>query len=167
MSAKADREGQHIAYIGLGSNIEPNKNLPLAVQHLREQTELLDVSSAWRAPAIGKPAPEFFNAAAKIRIPFSANELKEIILRPIEAELGRKRSPDKYAPRTIDLDILLFDNQALDPEIWELAHLAVPLAEVYPNYFNAATGEPLQEVANRLEAKSKIEKVSSSFLKTK
>lgn len=158
MSAAAKTDGAHTAYVGLGSNVEPEKNLPRAIRVLAEKTDLVVVSSVWLAPAVGNPAPDFLNAAAKIRTPLSANELKEKILRPMEAQLGRQRGPDKFAPRPIDLDIVIFDEECLDADLWELAHLAVPLAAIYPNYFNATTGEMLQETANRLETKSKIAK---------
>lgn len=150
------------AYIGLGSNIEPEKNLPLAIRKLSERTEVASVSSAWRAPAVGKTAPDFLNAAAKIQTKLSADDLKSNILRKIEAELGRVRGPDKFAPRTIDLDILIFDDAQVDEDLWRYAHLAIPLAEIYPEY-KKASGASLREVAMRLEAESEIKKQDLSL----
>ena len=73
------------------------------------------------------------------------------VLRRIESKIGRVRTEDPNAPRPIDLDILLFDEQVIDDEIWSQAHIAVPLAEFLPNYLCIETGETLQEIAQRLE----------------
>lgn len=157
-AAATDQTAEHIAYIGLGSNIEPEKYLPLAIQKLKERAEVLSVSSAWRAPAVGKPAPDFLNAAVKLGTPLTEEELKQKILRPIEEYLGRVRGPDKFAPRTIDLDVVVFDDEQLDPDLWKYAHLAVPLAEIYPGYLNPKTGERLEESARKLEMGTGIKK---------
>jgi len=85
-------------------------------------------------------------------------------LRRIEAELGRVRTSDKYAPRTIDLDLSLFGDQIYrapgsqipDPEITRLAHLAIPLADLAPEYRHPELGESLAEIAGRLRAGSKL-----------
>lgn len=152
MSATAQKNSAtHTAYIGLGSNIEPEKNLPEAIRKLSERTDVVAISSAWRAAAVGKPAPDFLNAAAKIHTDLPADELQKNVLRKIEAELGRVRGPDKFAPRTIDLDILVFDDTQIDEDLWRFAHLTVPLAEIYPEYTNPA-GESLKEVAKRLKS---------------
>jgi len=85
-------------------------------------------------------------------------------LRRIEAELGRVRTSDKYAPRTIDLDLALLGDQIHqgpgfripDPGISRLAHLAIPLAELAPGYRHPELGETLAEIADRLRAGSRL-----------
>jgi len=57
---------------------------------------------------------------------------------------------DKNAPRTIDIDIALFNDEVLDPEISIRAHLAVPLAEVAPDYRHAPSGKTLSQIAAEL-----------------
>lgn len=151
---------EHIAYIGLGSNIEPESNLPLAVKALQQQVEVLCVSSAWRAPALGTTGPDFLNAAAKIRTRLPAEELKARVLRPIEAGLKRVRSANKNAPRTIDLDILIFDDAILDAHIWDFAHLAVPLAECAPEITAPGSGTTIQEAAQDLQRTNQIERLA-------
>jgi len=150
---------QHVAYIGLGSNIEPEVNLPRAVAALRARGGLLAVSSAWKSAPVGTTGPNFLNAAARFATPFSAEELKSEVLRPIENELGRVRGADRFAPRTIDLDILIFDEQELDPDIWDLAYLALPLSEILPHYRHNQTGEGLVDAAAQLKTKQVIERV--------
>jgi 2-amino-4-hydroxy-6-hydroxymethyldihydropteridine diphosphokinase len=141
----------HTVYIGLGSNIKPAHNLKLAVAKLAERTELLAVSSAWKSPPVGSEGPEFLNAAAKISTHLSAAELKERILRPLEAELGRVRGRNRFAPRPIDLDILLYDQEEIDGEIWDFAYVAAPLSELVPGHQSRVTSETISEAAARLQ----------------
>ena len=82
--------------------------------------------------------------------------LKSIILRRIEVQLGRIRTSNKNAPRTIDLDILIYDDQLLDKKVWTHAFVAVPLAELIPDYTNLTTGETLREAAERLSKETVI-----------
>ncbi len=65
------------------------------------------------------------------------------------------RTKDKYAPRTIDLDIILFDGRLLDPSLWLQAHRAVPVADLLPNY-HSETGETLREAAARLKLSTDV-----------
>ena len=75
----------------------------------------------------------------------------------IEAETPRSRvrTIDKNAPRTIDLDILLFDQQCLDLNLWQTAFRAVPFAEVLPD-FQSQSGESLKDPAVRLASMTPI-----------
>jgi 7,8-dihydro-6-hydroxymethylpterin-pyrophosphokinase len=77
-------------------------------------------------------------------------ELKTQALLPIETELGRRRSADKFAPRTIDLDIVIFDGQSCDDKYWEQAFVVVPLAEIDSGYQNPLTKEHISKTATRL-----------------
>ncbi len=146
----------HRACLSLGSNIEPAENLSAAVALLQEHTTVLAVSRAWRTAAVGMSGPDFLNAAALVLTEQSLQELKERVLREIESRLGRVRSEDKYAPRTIDIDILLYDNLVIDPELWSLAHLAQPVAELLPDLTVPGSGKTLDQVASSLVRKSGI-----------
>lgn len=76
----------------------------------------------------------------------------------MEDQLGRQRTSDPNAPRTFDADISLFNDEILDlgrrhipdPEILLYAHIAVPLAEIAPNYRHPETGETLAAIARRV-----------------
>lgn len=146
----------HRAYLCLGSNIDPVENLRRAVQLLRQRTEVLSLSSCWETEAVmgngaAGQAPNFLNLGACIRTTLDPEALKAQILRPLEQELGRVRTADKYAPRTIDLDITLYDRAVLDPELWRRPYLALVFAEMLPDLRNAETGETLSEAARRLK----------------
>jgi 2-amino-4-hydroxy-6-hydroxymethyldihydropteridine diphosphokinase len=146
----------HRVCLSLGSNIDPAENLSAAVELLREQTTVLAVSRAWRTAAVGMSGPDFLNAAVLVLTVRSIQSLKDRVLRKIEARLGRVRSEDKYAPRTIDIDILLYDEQVVDPELWVLAHLAQPVAELLPDLTVPGSGKTLDQVARSLVQQSGI-----------
>ena len=146
------------AFISLGSNIDPEKYLPLAVKRLEELGPLIGVSMVYQNPAIGpSPAPIFLNAAALVETDLTAGEIRDR-LRRIEADLGRIRTADKYAPRVIDLDLCLLGSQVVetpelklpDPDVLTRPHLAVTLAELAPDFPHPVTGEPLGAIAERL-----------------
>ncbi len=146
------------AVLGLGSNIEPYCNLPRAVEMLEGQVKLVAMSRAWETPAVGHAgAPDYINAALLVRTTLDPPELKSRVIRPIEAALGRVRTQDKNAPRPIDIDLLLYDGQVLDPQIWRQAYLAVPVAELFPNLTDPESGAPLAQVAVSLARQTRFE----------
>ena len=140
----------HLAYLNLGSNIEPEINLVKAVKQLHEYGEIQKVSNAWESKSVGAAGPNYLNACVAFISPLVQAELKERIIRPIEAQLGRKRSANKFVPRTIDIDIVLFDDKSYNDQVWKQAFVIVPLAEIYPEYQNPLTKETLFKTATRL-----------------
>lgn len=147
---------ERAACLLLGSNIQPETYLPLAVRHLHGLFNVEEVSRVWQTPAMGSAGPPFLNAAVRIRTALEPEELKREVLRPLEAQLGRVRGEDKNAPRTIDIDPVLWGEQVLEVRIWEWVHVAVPVAEVWPYPLAGAGGETLQEIARRLREGAKI-----------
>lgn len=133
----------------LGSNIEAESNLPRAVNLLQEQLTVLQTSSVWESRAIGSDGPNFLNAALLALSPLDAEGLKENLIRPLEARMGRVRTEDKNAPRTIDIDLILFDGEVLDSQLWQFAHLAVPVSELLPD-FSSGSGESLKDMVPTL-----------------
>jgi 2-amino-4-hydroxy-6-hydroxymethyldihydropteridine diphosphokinase len=146
---------EHQVCLLLGSNIQPEFNLPLAVDTLRRQLSILRISRVWESPPVGTSGANFLNAALLARTPLEQPNLKSEILTPLEARMGRVRSADKNAPRPIDLDILLFDGQILDLTIWHFAHRAVPVAEIQPDLLSDL-GEALKDVAEKFIAGGSI-----------
>ena len=152
-------ELQNRVFIAMGSNINAEDNLREAARLLAEQCALLDVSPVYETVPVGKlDQPNFLNAAALIETPLSVADLKREVLSGIERQLGRVRTADKNAPRTIDLDIALFNTEVLDvgprhipdPDILKYAHIAVPLADLAPQYRHPETGQTLMEIADRV-----------------
>ncbi len=136
----------HLICLLLGSNIRAKEFLPQAVEHLREHLVVLRTSSVWESHAVGSDGPAFLNAAVLAMTHLDAGSLKELVIRPVEAQLGRVRTQDKSAPRTIDIDLILFDQQVEDPDLWTLAHIAVPVSEIVSDC-ESEQGEQLRDVA--------------------
>lgn len=148
------------AFLSLGSNIEAEKNLPAAVGELAGYGRVRRVSRVWESPSAGDPLqPHYLNAALWLETSLSARELKETAIAAIEGRLGRVRNADRFAPRTIDIDIMLFNQERLqlgnrripDPEVLVRPFVAIPLAEIAPDYVHPETGETLATIAARFD----------------
>jgi 2-amino-4-hydroxy-6-hydroxymethyldihydropteridine diphosphokinase len=155
-------ERRHCAYLSLGSNIRPEQNLPAAVRELARYGHIVAASRVWESAPVGfVEQPNFLNAAVLLDTPLSARDLREAAIAQIERKLERARDPaNPNAPRTIDIDIVLFDRDVLtvgrrripDPELLERAFVAVPLAELDPDYVHPEVERSLDEIARELEA---------------
>jgi 2-amino-4-hydroxy-6-hydroxymethyldihydropteridine diphosphokinase len=143
-------------YLGLGSNIDPENNLPSSIGLLRQYVSINAISAVWETPSIGEAGPNFLNAVVRIGSILRPKELKYQVLRPVEAQLGRVRTIDKFAPRPIDIDILVVNGSVYSEDIWNYAYLAVPLAELLPNLSHPKSGKNLAAVADRLRFSTKI-----------
>jgi 2-amino-4-hydroxy-6-hydroxymethyldihydropteridine diphosphokinase len=151
------------AFIGIGSNIAPEKNIREALHLLATSASIMSISTFYREPAIDRPSePDFYNGVVAIDTDLPPTTLKLKLLRKIEAALGRRRSADKYASRTIDLDLLVYGDLVVsskqltlpDPDILTRAFVAVPLCEIAPELLLPGLGVPIREVADRLPKKS-------------
>lgn len=141
----------HLVYLSLGSNILPHIHLPRAIELLSKQVNLLAVSSIYETPPVGTVGRNFLNAVVVAQTPYTPARLKDEILRPLESALGRQRSADKFAPRTIDIDIIAWDGMILDSDAFRYAHLAVPLAEILHQYPLKNGNRRIQVLANRFQ----------------
>jgi 2-amino-4-hydroxy-6-hydroxymethyldihydropteridine diphosphokinase len=136
--------------VSIGSNVSPVANLRRAVELLSARTTVLQIATAWETPPVGTTGPNFYNSAICLLTPSDPQTLKADLLRPLEAELGRVRTADKYAPRPIDLDPIVYADTILDERLWEYAYLALPIAELCPDLPHPHTHQPLAEIARRL-----------------
>ncbi len=130
------------AFVAIGSNINPRDNIPRALTMLNAYLPVAAISNFYKTAAVGPSAqPDFFNGVVKIRTAHQPREIKFDILRKIEERLGRVRSADKFAPRTIDLDLILcgtlvIDEPGLvlpDQAIRHYPFVAIPLRELAPD----------------------------------
>jgi dihydroneopterin aldolase/2-amino-4-hydroxy-6-hydroxymethyldihydropteridine diphosphokinase len=143
------------AFISAGSNIDPSRHIAQALDRLTERVRVKAVSTFYRNPPVGKSGqPPFFNGVFRIATTLPPRELKLDALRSVESLLNRVRTGDKYAPRTIDLDILLYGNTVMDekdlripdPDIRSRPFLAIPLLELAPDLLLPDTGERLDSL---------------------
>ena len=152
---------QKLTFVGVGSNIEPESHVVEALVRLRRCVQVKETSTFYWTTPIGKGG-RFLNGVWRITTDLSARELKTTVLRWIESELGRVRSVDRYAPRTIDLDILLYGDLVInepnlrlpDPDIRTRPFIAVPLLELSPDLVLPDTGERLADLPVLQEAGS-------------
>jgi len=147
-------------YISLGSNIHPEKNILKAVRLLAEHVKVVDVSTVYRTePLGGLPQPDFYNCVVKVETDVDPRRLKFGILRSVEERLGRKREKDKYAPRTIDIDILAYgdldvsteDVTIPDRDVMTRPFLATPLSELSPDTILPHANKPIREIADQFK----------------
>ena len=149
----------------LGSNIDPERHLLAALDRLDALLGIDALSAIYEADPVGSPGtPRFLNAAVRLTTDRAPGELKSDVIRPLERRLGRVRTSDPNAPRTIDIDIaavegLVLDGPELrlpDPEIVSRAHLALPLADVAPAFRHPTEGVTLGEIADRFKDEAGI-----------
>ena len=150
-------------YVLLGSNIDKENNLPQAVRLLAEFDRVVAVSSVYETAPVGlEDQPHFFNAAVQVETKLSAADFRRQVLARIERLLGRIRTSDKNAPRTIDADMVLFNDEVFeldeshhipDPDLLQFPHAAVPVSELAPDYLHPETGQRLGYIAAKLAAR--------------
>lgn len=147
------------AFLSLGSNIEPEEKIREAIKHLCRHVRILRVSTVYITVPWGrKDQPKFYNCMLEIETTLSPKKLKFSVLRHVEKELGRKRTKDKFAPRTIDIDIATYNDLYVsarnlkipDPNINERAFLALPLHELEPDLRLPPEGTPIRLIAKKL-----------------
>ena len=125
-------------YIGLGSNVDRDKNIWLAIREMRKVFGPLEISPVYESAAVGFDGNDFLNLVAGFK---TENELAEVVnaLREIEDKLGRDRTQPRFSPRPIDLDILTYDELEIDQ-----SGIQIPRHEILQNAFVL---KPLQDIA--------------------
>ena len=155
-----------VAYIGLGSNLaDPVHQIQTArraLARLRETRELA-FSSLYRNPPMGPPGqPDYVNAVMAVETGLDAPSLLAELQR-IETEQGRLRRGERWGPRSLDLDLLVYGRQRVatptltvpHPGIAERAFVVYPLLEIAPDLDIPGLG-PLRELARRIPSASLV-----------
>lgn len=151
--------------ITLGSNIDPAKNYVSAVARIAEQPELTLIQSSpiYESVAVGPDGEQldqqpYHNGAIWLETVLSVDVLRAV-LREIETELGRTRLSNKFAARTIDIDIAFYGDAVAqtdlyaipDPDVMRFAHLAQPLADIAPDWIHPTENKTLRQIASSLD----------------
>ncbi|MDR0277432.1 MAG: 2-amino-4-hydroxy-6-hydroxymethyldihydropteridine diphosphokinase [Paucimonas sp.] len=142
-------------YIGLGSNLaNPQEQLRSALEALAQlpDTQLAGVSSFYASDSLSPGQPRYTNAVAALDTTLAPIALLDA-LQGIEADQGRERK-ERWGPRTLDLDILLYADQVIDEPRLKVPHyhmqarpfVLYPLAELVPEGFCLADRRPLAQL---------------------
>lgn len=135
------------AYLGIGSNVDRKRNIASCLNALRRRFGALIVSPIYRCPAVGFDGDDFYNLAVGVDTELEPDALVTE-LHAIEAEHGRTRQGPKFSDRTLDIDLLLYDDRVLEtgdltlprPEILERDFVLRPLVDIAPEVWH-----PLKE----------------------
>ena len=112
-----------VAFISVGSNIDPLQNVTAALIALLKKESVVSSSTFYQTEPLGDESqPRFVNGVWQIETALSPRQIKSRLLQPIEESLGRRRTADKFAPRTIDLDLLLYNDLVVDEADLTLPH---------------------------------------------
>ncbi|HLR87886.1 MAG TPA: 2-amino-4-hydroxy-6-hydroxymethyldihydropteridine diphosphokinase [Wenzhouxiangella sp.] len=136
------------AWLGLGSNQNAQANLRAGLAALYRRFDNLAVSPVYRSAAVGFSGQDFLNCAARISTDLSPVQLKQW-LTDLEDAHGRDRSQPKFSDRSLDIDILLYDDRVGQfgrlvlprGEILEYAHVLKPLADLAPDLKHPVSGQ--------------------------
>lgn len=131
-------ETMHRAWLSLGSNLDAERNLRAALTELRAHFGEILVSPVYRFAAVGFEGPDFLNLAVAIDTeldPFALNDW----LHALEDRQGRRRDVPRFSSRTLDIDIVLFDDLVLEGP----GHLQIPRKEIV----EAFVLKPLVDIA--------------------
>ena len=142
--------GPGLALLSLGSNQQPEHYLQLAVAELRERFGTVVVSPVYRTPAVGFEGPDFLNCAALVRSDLEPEAL-DAWLHALEDRHGRRRDVPRFSSRTLDVDIIYFDDRVMRgpgnlqlprPEL-KHAFVLKPLADIAPDFVDPVQGKTL------------------------
>jgi 2-amino-4-hydroxy-6-hydroxymethyldihydropteridine diphosphokinase len=137
-----------------------------AIGRLARHVKVLKASTVYLTePLLQRAQPSYYNCVLEIETEIDPYSLKSNVLRAIEEDLGRKRTADKFASRTIDIDLILYGNEVIsegelvlpDPDIGKRAWLAIPLREIQPDLVLPGQNKPIRDVAARFEKKKLTE----------
>ena len=140
-------------YVAAGSNVEAQRHLGFALAALRREFDVLSVSRAYRNAAVGFHGPDFINLVVGLRTRLGVDQVIER-LRAIERLCERPADAPKWAPRTMDLDILLYGDLVIDepdrkiprPDLLRRAYMLAPLAEIAPGLMHPSAKKTIGEL---------------------
>jgi len=150
-----------VIYVGLGSNINPEKNLHLGISELRDRFGDLQISAVYRSRAVGFEGDDFLNLVAGFESESTPIEICEAI-ELIHNLAGRDRNGIKWESRPLDIDLLLYNDLVIDErpvrvprkDVLEYSFVLRPMAELAPDLAHPVTGRTMLEHWQKFDAAS-------------
>ena len=141
------------AWLGLGSNVNADTNIRAGIRELQATFDRVALSPVYGSKAVGFSGDDFINLAARLETAMSPLELRQF-LHDLEDRHGRKRDVPKFSDRSLDIDILLYDDLVVySPqleipryEILKFAHVLKPLADLDPELMHPVERRTLAEL---------------------
>ncbi len=148
-------------YLGLGSNIDPKTNLELAIRELQARYGELRLSPVYQGAAMGFEGPDFINLVVGLETDESPVDIHTEIER-IHDLAGRTRGSERFSSRSLDIDLLLYDDLILEharfhlprSDVLDYAFVLRPLAEIAPEVVHPQTGKTIGEHWAEFDAES-------------
>ena len=142
-----------IAWLGLGSNVNADTNIRAGIRELENDFENVMLSPVYASTSVGFDGDDFINLVARIETEMHPLELRQY-LRDLEDRFGRKRDVAKFSDRSLDIDILLYDDLILlspvleipRAEILKFSHVLKPLADLEPDLTHPAERRSMAEI---------------------
>src|SRR5215471_16190305 len=145
-------------FVSVGSNVDPETNVKRAIHLLQPELGVRAISTFYRTPALKRPAdPPFVNGVIEVGDALGPLEAKKR-LRQIEQTLGRERTADRFAPRTVDLDLIIYGDEVMSsgeltlphPDIMERPFVAIPLLELAADLVLPDSRKPLRSLVSSM-----------------
>jgi len=157
------------AYIGVGSNIRPERHVPQGLAMLRAEFGEVHASSIYECPPVGFEGEAFHNLVVSFETGVGVDELVAA-LRGIEDACGRQRGPEAPPSRTLDLDLLLFGEirstgagiELPRDDVLSYAFVLAPLAEIAPTVMHPVVRRPFAELWSEFEPTHKMRRIAGS-----
>jgi len=145
-------------YVAAGSNVEPERHMQQAVAELARAFPGVRFSSWYRNRAVGFEGDDFINLVAGFGTALPVDRVLER-LHEIESRCGREREAARWAPRSMDLDVLLYGDLECDepglrlprPDLLKRAYMLGPLAELAPEVRHPTAGLTIAELWRRFD----------------
>jgi 2-amino-4-hydroxy-6-hydroxymethyldihydropteridine diphosphokinase len=148
-------------FVSLGSNIDPEKNLRLGIEALRQRFGEVRVSPVYRSKAVGFEGDDFLNLVAVFESDASPRAICADF-ETIHGLAGRDRQSGRWTSRPLDIDLLLYDDLVIDErpvrvprsDILEYSFVLRPLAELAPGLVHPVTGRTMLDHWREFDASS-------------
>jgi len=142
-----------IAWLGLGSNVNAETHIHAGINELEKEFKNVSLSPAYTSTAVGFDGDDFINLVARVETDKHPMELRQY-LRDLEDRYGRKRDVPKFSDRSLDIDILLYDDLVLlspvleipRAEILKFSHVLKPLSDLEPDLIHPAERRSMADI---------------------